>query len=252
MVVSERDSTLTDGSWSEQSSTVSDSTVQNRRLLPPKPDPPRRYDPAPRLTPSRSNPNLQSFPTAGQYVPSAAPLPTPLQNMRAAPQRSLVDLYQPLSEQPRRFPRGAGSSKPVIETAMWTTPDRSRWFSVSLNCDSTSSLWPSLLASPQPMLMPLSFTAVSLFFTAFTLRVFRLCMNRWHFLLPRRLAYRCDFCALRRCCTFWFVALKGFLSFLASHRFVSTESEKVPPHSAFTITRLCEKTTLQHGKLSLL
>ncbi|KAK6009493.1 hypothetical protein OSTOST_25571 [Ostertagia ostertagi] len=42
---SERDSTLTDGSWSEQSSTVSESTVQNRRLLPPKPEPPRRYEP---------------------------------------------------------------------------------------------------------------------------------------------------------------------------------------------------------------
>ncbi|KAK6015580.1 hypothetical protein OSTOST_18993, partial [Ostertagia ostertagi] len=122
---SERDSTLTDGSWSEQSSTVSESTVQNRRLLPPKPEPPRRYEPqAPRLAPSRSNPNLQSFSANNrpeQYRPVPVPTPsTPLQNLRAAPQRSLVDLHNPLTDQYRRpIPNnGFRTTKPVIETAM--------------------------------------------------------------------------------------------------------------------------------------
>ncbi|KAK5970288.1 hypothetical protein GCK32_019275 [Trichostrongylus colubriformis] len=119
---SERDSTLTDGSWSEQSSTVSESTVQNRSLLPSKPDPPRRYEPqAPHLKPSRSNPNLQSFPTANQYRPLAVPEPTTLvQNLRTAPQRSLVDLHNPLTDQYRRPAAGSGfrTTKPVIETAM--------------------------------------------------------------------------------------------------------------------------------------
>ncbi|VDL79133.1 unnamed protein product, partial [Nippostrongylus brasiliensis] len=118
---SERDSTLTDGSWSEQSSTISDSTIQNRRLLPGKPEPPRRtVEPvltSPRgLVPSRSNPNLQTFPTANQYVPlpSQPPPPTPLQQMPSAPRRSLVDLYNPYDH--RIAPRPP--NKPVIETAM--------------------------------------------------------------------------------------------------------------------------------------
>ncbi|WKY09273.1 hypothetical protein Q1695_001993 [Nippostrongylus brasiliensis] len=120
---SERDSTLTDGSWSEQSSTISDSTIQNRRLLPGKPEPPRRtvepvLTPPRGLVPSRSNPNLQTFPTANQYVPlpSQPPPPTPLQQMPSAPRRSLVDLYNPYDH--RIAPRPP--NKPVIETAITT------------------------------------------------------------------------------------------------------------------------------------
>ncbi|VDO45715.1 unnamed protein product [Haemonchus placei] len=116
---SERDSTLTDGSWSEQSSTASESTVQNRCLIPPKPEPPRRYEPQPqRLNPSRSNPNLQTFAATNQYRPVPAQPPSiPAQKLPTAPQSSFVDLYNPLAEQSRK-PGGFGTNKPVIETAM--------------------------------------------------------------------------------------------------------------------------------------
>ncbi|EYC44991.1 hypothetical protein Y032_0443g1557 [Ancylostoma ceylanicum] len=111
---SERDSTLTDGSWSEQSSTVSESTVQNRRLLPPRPEPPPRYESTPRLAPSRSNPNLQSYQTTGYSTGPAPPTSSmPYRGtMAATPRRSLVNLYNPLADSPGR------SRKPVIETAM--------------------------------------------------------------------------------------------------------------------------------------
>ncbi|KIH51237.1 hypothetical protein ANCDUO_18678, partial [Ancylostoma duodenale] len=111
---SERDSTLTDGSWSEQSSTVSESTVQNRRLLPPRPEPPPRYESTPRLAPSRSNPNLQSYQATGYPTGPAPPTGAmPYRGaMAATPQRSLVNLYNPLADSPGR------SRKPVIETAM--------------------------------------------------------------------------------------------------------------------------------------
>ncbi|KAK6754795.1 hypothetical protein RB195_013653 [Necator americanus] len=84
---SERDSTLTDGSWSEQSSTASENTVQNRRLLPPRPEPP----------------------PSGQLPPTSATL---YRGTTTTPQRSLVNLYNPLADSPGR------SRKPVIETAM--------------------------------------------------------------------------------------------------------------------------------------
>ncbi|KHJ94924.1 hypothetical protein OESDEN_05140 [Oesophagostomum dentatum] len=112
---SERDSTLTDGSWSEHSSNVSDSTVQNRRLLPPRPEPPPRYQSTPRLAPSRSNPNLQNYQTSTPYNGTALPTSTmPYRGTLAgtATRRSLVDLYKPLADSPGR------SRKPVIETAM--------------------------------------------------------------------------------------------------------------------------------------
>ncbi|KAJ1365159.1 hypothetical protein KIN20_025389 [Parelaphostrongylus tenuis] len=116
---SERDSTLTDGSWSEQSSSVSDSTVQNRRLLPLKPEPPPRYDPyPPRLIRNRSNPNLETFQDTNHH-PSGIPAQVPLRNMLSTSQRSLVHLHNPSQiDAFRRTGNGVNSTRPVIETAM--------------------------------------------------------------------------------------------------------------------------------------
>uniref|UniRef100_A0A0K0CTW9 Uncharacterized protein n=1 Tax=Angiostrongylus cantonensis TaxID=6313 RepID=A0A0K0CTW9_ANGCA len=118
---SERDSTLTDGSWSEKSSTVSDSTVQNRRLLSTRSEPPPRYEPCPNYSRSlirnRSDTNLETFQSTNHH-PKVAPAQLPLRNMLSSSQRSLVHLYNPQMDTFGRIGNGVTSTKPVIETAM--------------------------------------------------------------------------------------------------------------------------------------
>uniref|UniRef100_A0A1I7XKS0 SRCR domain-containing protein n=1 Tax=Heterorhabditis bacteriophora TaxID=37862 RepID=A0A1I7XKS0_HETBA len=144
---SEHDSTLTEGSWSERSSTVSENTMQNKRLIPPKSDPPNRNVPSPndylrgsghfqKLAPCRSNPNLQGLgnprsvdppriPTISPHRPAPSP-PSYKQTGYCAdvppsvPSRSLVNLYHPQQSPDRRNSEDWNrfGRKPMVETSM--------------------------------------------------------------------------------------------------------------------------------------
>ncbi|KJH48104.1 hypothetical protein DICVIV_05810 [Dictyocaulus viviparus] len=108
--------TGSEGSWSEHSSTVSDSTLQNRRLISPKPEPPPRWKPyQTNSTFSQSNPNLGTSHAIKHYS-SAVPLQTVSRNELSTPQRSLVNLFNPQTH--AKAHNTAVSRKSVIETAM--------------------------------------------------------------------------------------------------------------------------------------